>query len=70
MTSVCWVKGVPGRLTRIERFGAYLPVDRWVQTALTGRIRAQEARGSLELSFRDPGASAKKAVTNEKEAKA
>ena len=56
MTEVVWVRGVAGRLTRIEQGGKFLPIDRWTQTELTRTVQRKADRGSLQVSYHNPDA--------------
>lgn len=54
MAERIWVRGVKGRLTRIERGGPFLSISDWKQVNITKRIQQKADRGSLEISYRDP----------------
>lgn len=71
MADRVWIRGVPGRLTRIEPGGGFLSVTDWKQVPLTSRILTKADRGSLEISRKDPNAKkpAPVAAPLEKEAK-
>lgn len=67
-----WVRGTPGRLTRIERGGKFLSVTDWKKVTLTKRVQDKADRGSLEIRYSDPNAKSKSkpapVATEEKEA--
>lgn len=56
-----WVRGVVGRLARIEPRGEYLAVDRWVPTSDSRMIQRKAAQGDLELTRTNPNPKPKKA---------
>lgn len=51
-----WVRGVPGRLARIEPNGPYISPNAWVPTTRSHFITRKAEAGDLEISFKDPKA--------------
>ena len=54
MAAKIWVRGIPGRLTRIEPGGDYLRTDVWTPATETHFILRKHRAKDLELSYTDP----------------
>lgn len=68
MTARVWVRGVVGRLARIEKGGNFLPTDKWQRVAINRMIERKAEAGDLEIAYRDPEEKLKvKPAENKKE---